>query len=161
MGIIHRSVPISSLLLLPTEKRMPYFDQLEIMPRNLRLLLFSPRTGAFIRGLTKVYNVPSEKAPTIALTVLKIAYGEKSLAQLASILSTELQLSNDKAQRIAQEIEKELFAPVMLELNQYLAQKKKAPTSPITTQPQASGARNVLDLKSQSRPPLPPAIPNR
>lgn len=153
------SIPVGSLLDVPPERRRKYLSAIFALPTSLQDIVFQPRTGAFVRGFTKTYNVPVEKYSSIAFMILQTLIGESTVSRLSNLLSTQLQLPNDKAQAMAQEIEKELFVPVMLELNQYLAQQK-APAPPAAT-PSAGGARNVLDLKSQPRPPLPPPIPKR
>jgi hypothetical protein len=153
----YRSTPIGSLMDIPKDTSEKYFTFIFLTPSNIQSLLISARTGAFIRGLAKTYNIPIEKAPKIAFAVLQIALGEKTLAQLGSLLSTELPAPNDVAQKIANEIEKELFAPIALELNQYLAKKKQAT---LASRPMG-GASNVLNLKNTPQPPPPPPIPKK
>ncbi len=147
--------PSGSLLSQPSDQRLPYISYLVAMPESVHNLVASARTGAFLQGLSKTNNIPIEKTPQIAFIILRIAVGEKNLAQLGSILSTELQIPNDKAQAMAKEIEKELFAPIALELNQYLSQKRQSAPKPL------GGARNVLDLKNNAPPPPPPPIPKK
>lgn len=153
----YTTVPAGSLAIVPDEKRPEYIQALYSLPKALLESMNAPQTGAFIRGLAKTYNIELEKAPKIAFAILQITLGNNALAQLGSILSTELQIPNDKAQQIAREVEQELFAPIALELNQYLAQKKQ-----VTAAKPTGGARNILDLKaSPSTPPPPPPIPKR
>lgn len=168
---LFKTYPIGSILIRPDSEDTHYLQQITALTPGLKSLIASPTTSAFIRGLTKTYDVPPDKNPWVAFVVLQIACGEKTLTQLPNLLSTELQLVNNKAQQMAQEIEKELFVPVMLELNQYLAQQKtprrsassvgQAATGTAPSATAAGGAHNVLDLKSQPRPPLPPPIPRR
>lgn len=157
------TIPVGSIATLSTEQSLTYAKQLSaINSRSVRDMITSSKSGAFIRGLTKTYNVPLEQAPRIALMILQIALGEKSLPQLTNLLSVELQIPNTMAQKMAGEIEQELFAPIMLELNQYLTQQQKPATAP--QQPSnlsAGGARNVLDLKNKPQPPTPPPIPRQ
>lgn len=154
MGIIHQSIPISSTLLLPEEQRNKYFSALENMPKVIRTILFQPSTGAYIRGLTKVYNLPLEKAPIIALVTLEAFLGFGQLTKLASMLSSKLGIANDLSQRISTDIEKELFAPVMLEYNTYISNLKVRPAQ------STGGAANVLNLKKPGLS-APPARPLR
>lgn len=157
-----KTFPIGSILTRPEEEDVHYLQKIRQLPQNLRKLISSPTTSAFIRGLTKTYDVPPDKNPLVAFVVLQIVCGERTLSQLANTLATELRLAHGQSQKMAIEIEKELFAPVMLELNKHLTQQKKQSTVAENPLPsQAGGARNVLDLKSQPRPPLPPPIPRR
>lgn len=151
----YKSVPFGSILTLPDDNWQNYIPRILALPQSLQKLIFSSRTGAFIRGTVKTYNAPLEKSPFVAFAILQIFLGEKKLTQLASTLTTELSISPDTAGKIAREIEKELFAPIALEFGQYLSVTEKIPS------PQAGGARNVLDLKTQNRPPVPPPIPSR
>lgn len=150
------SYPIGSLLERPAPERTSYMEKIGQLPSPLQDILYSWQTGAYLRGLTKTHNLPLEQATSLAFIVTQISLGEKTLAQLASMLSTQLRVANDKAQQIAKEIERDLFAPLMLELNNYLLQKKKTAASPPNV---ARGVQNVIDLKNQPRPPVPPPIP--
>lgn len=159
---LFKTYPIGSILIRPDSEDTHYLQQITALTPGLKSLIASPTTSAFIRGLTKTYDVPPDKNPWVAFVVLQIACGEKTLSQLANTLATELRLAHGQSQKMAIEIEKELFAPVMLELNKHLTQQKKQSTVAENPLPsQAGGARNVLDLKSQPRPPLPPPIPRR
>lgn len=155
MGIVYESRPIGALLAIPENNALPFLNLIVETPKNVQQMLLSLRTGAYIRGLTKTFDVPLEKAPVIAFAVLRIAVGEKPLGQLGGILSAEVPLPNDKAQKMAQEIEKELFGPVMLEFNQYLAAKKAV--KPGVMDKMRVAPQNVLNLKE---PPKPPQLPN-
>lgn len=160
MGIIYNSVPVGSLVTLPAARRRYYIDRVLSLPRTVRDMLFSPRTGAFTRGLAKGYGLPEKKSSRLALATLRIAVGEKTLAQLPSVLSTELRLANDQAQKMAQEIEEGLFKPVVNELNVYLEKKRGVGDRPITQSGGVRGVRNVLDLKNQKGKRLqPPPMP--
>ncbi len=168
----YKSIPIGSLLLRDRPEEQRYMQRLAQLPNGLIDVLMSPTTAAYLRGLLKINGIPLEQAPIVAFAVLQICFGEKTLAQLSSMLSTELRLPHDKAQAVASEIERELFSPVLLELNQYLAQKRQAAKSPFRTEvapfasplsapPQPSApareVKNVLDLKNQKpQPPKPP-----
>lgn len=128
-------------------------------PAAVKQMLFAAQTGSFIQGLAKIHGLPSSSVMPIALLILKVAIGEIELAKLGAVLSSELGLANDKSQAIATEIERDLFAPVMLDLNQYLEKRKAANQGGLP--PEAllkGGARNVLDLKNRPKPPVPPPI---
>lgn len=114
---------------------------------GVRQLLLSQESISFLRGLTRTHNLPEERVPKLALGVLYVALGEWPLSNLAAGLSSTMGLPNDVAQKAAAEIEKELFAPVMLELNEFLAkQRQDGPASAEATARQA-GATNVINLK--------------
>jgi hypothetical protein len=140
------AIPVGSLTLIDDINRDQYIAQFYKLPASTIAMTSSPQTGAYLRGLVKVYSLPLENSSMLAWSVLRVAVGEITLAQLPSVISTELKVANDKAQAIATDIEKELFAPIMLEYNQSL-RSSKAAASP-SLQPSA-GAQNVLDLKQQ------------
>lgn len=152
-----QTIPSGAILLASESEQADYIDRLYTLPKKVFEITNSPGTGAYLRGLGKTYNTPESNVPMIAFLTLQVMIGEKSLAQLPSMLSTDLRLPNDKAQAMAKEIEKELFAPVMLELNQYLENRKKK----IETSRPTGGATNVLNLKEQPRKPVPPPIPKK
>lgn len=158
MGIEFTSVPIGSLMLIK-EGRDSFIESALATPPNIQSMAFSPRTGAYIRGLAKTYNLAEDAVGKTAFLVLEVITGHLSLSKLGAAVSSNLRLPNDKAQRISQEIERDLFAPVILELNQYLSQRKIQTLSRVEKKAQQAGARNVLNLKTQSNPPRPPAIP--
>lgn len=160
MNLVFTSTPMGSLLPLPFDKRESYLSTLFSLPKNVQSMSTAEKTGAYIRGLTKTNNLVLEKAPQIAFAVLRVAVGEVPLAKLAAVLSTELQLANDQAQRLATEIERDLFAPVALEMGQFLQTREAEKRSSASTAATSAGARNVLNLKTTApKPPRPPAIP--
>ena len=152
------TTPAGAAALSVPDQRPLLAKGLSSLPKTVLTMASSPQTGAFIRGLVKVHKLDEDYAGTVALQVLHILLGDKDLAQLPSLLSSDLKIPNDKSQQMAQEIEKELFAPISMDLNKYLAEKKKAAGSVVnkTTGPRPS---NVLDLKDTKRPPAPPPVP--
>lgn len=131
-------------------------------PQTILDMVASPQTASYIRGVAKAHQLTAEQSYTIAYAVLRVALGEKRLAELSSILSSELAIANDKANQIAQELEHDLFAPIAIELNRHADQRRqevKKLENKATGNPRAAGATNVLDLKQQPQPPRPPAIP--
>lgn len=134
------------------------------VPKSVRGMITSPHSASFIRGLVKTYKLSPEKVPLIAYAVLQVALGEKTLAQLSSVLSTEVPLPNDKAQKIAKEIEEDLFAPIMSELTEYLERKKsgiETASKKISSSSASLGVNNVLNLKDQRKAPTPPPMLGR
>lgn len=148
---LFESTPTGSLGTIPERDRGRFIDKLMDLPPKVFEVLNLPRTGSYLRGLVKNYRLSEEKSAVVAFAVLRVAIGEKTLAQLASLLSTELKLPNDKAQKMAKEIEKDLFGPVMKELEEYWQKKGD--------KPEDKGARNILDLKQEKKPPAPPPMP--
>lgn len=135
------------LLSVPADQRRTYILAIQNMPQTLFKTINSNTSAAFLQGIAKQFKMTSNQTLRLALAVLRIAVGEVSLAKFGAALSSELQLPNDKAQAIAKEIEKELFAPVMLELNQFLEERKKENENSGGKAKQA-GATNVVDLKN-------------
>lgn len=154
--IIDKTIPLKSMLLRPETEQQKLLEDSFELPKSVRLMIISPNTGSYVRGLTKHHQIPEGTTPKVAFAILQIALGIKQLSQLASMLSSEIQVSNEKAQKMAQEIEKDLFSPIMPELESYLAKKKKnsKPQSP------TEGMDNVVNLKDNPQPnkpfPLPP-----
>lgn len=178
MGIVFQSTPLGSLQELPSEQRLPYLTLMENLPSHLKEIVSSGKTGAYLRGLAKSHQIQEQQIPILARIIFRTVVGDKTLAQLPALLSTELKIANDKAQKIAQEIERDLLAPVALELNQYLAQQKKKRGSmadklaeqpkPAMRGPHTAPSRfprkpaappNILNLKDNKKPPAPPPIP--
>lgn len=154
----YKTTPIGSLLIRERAEELQYINELPNLPPGLSRIVLSPKTGSFIKGLGKTHNLIQETIPHLAFLVLQVCFGEKTTVDLPNEVALIASISKEKAQLVAQEIERELFAPVMLELNEY-AQKKKSVTLP--TVPHESGAPNVLDLKSQRPVPPPPPIPRQ
>lgn len=153
------SIPFEALIKRPEAEEAQYIEQLSQLPKNVRAIVTSARTGSFLRGVLKTNDLLSlDNSVALSMIVIEICFGKKTLAQLPSMLSTDLRLANDKAQKMASEIERDLFAPIILEYNEFLANKRKQ-TGSTTASAQSSGAHNVLDLKNNSTPPAPPPIP--
>lgn len=136
-SLIFQTVPIGSLLDIPEPKRESYINGAVHLPRSVRSMLFSPQTGAYIRGLANSFDIPLESAPLIAFAVLRVALGEITLDQLAASLAPELRVDTQKAQAVAQDIAQELFAPM-------------AKAQPPTT---SGDIPNLLDLKNLPKGP--------
>lgn len=143
---LFESTPVGSLTGFEEDRRLAYLEAIMMLPVNLRSLLFSPKTGAYIRGLAREVRLTDEHVVRMAFSVLRVALGEISLEQLKSVFSSELQITDDTAQAMAKDIEKELFGPVMMELNQYLESKKQAEQPAISSEPPVNES-NVLDLR--------------
>lgn len=163
---IHKLTPIGSLITRSVDEEAVYLDNLEAIPKPLRNFISSLQVASFLRGVLHVQDLPDTLGPDIAFMILQIVYGKLALNQLANNLVFDYQLPKGKAQIVAKEIEKELFAPISLELNSYLNQSKKfgqaKPATPPINKPAmaAQGVRNVVDLKQQAtRPPVAPPIP--
>lgn len=144
---IYISHPVGSLIRQPEEVERRYLDAFFEMPHSLQNMLFSRRTASYIRGLVKTYDVPLDQSHRIAFIVMRVAVGEIELAKLAGVLSGELKLANDKAQRLAKDIEKELFAPVMKDFNEWLASGRQAASAGEAAN--EAGAQNIIDLKTK------------
>lgn len=149
----YTTVPIGSLVLHDLAEADRYMNFLSALTPGLVNIVMSDTVGAFLRGLAKEFGLPNENVPQLAFAVLRVAVGEIELPKLGATLSSELKLPNDKAQAMAKEIEKELFSPVMLELNQWLEKQKQATSTKASAA--KAGARNIVDLKHQS-PKQPP-----
>jgi len=153
--------PANIARMVPEPESSQLFDAIGKLPDQLRPLIAAPRTAAYIRGLAKNYSIPEDQIKYISYAILVVTVGEKTVANLPAILSTRLKIPNDKAQKMATEIERELFAPVALILNQYRTQRKKIDPNSMSSRAQGGGASNILDLKNQNQPPTPnpPPIP--
>jgi len=152
MGIVHQSVPISSSLLLTPEDRKEIFNKYAELNPSLRRLLVDPKTGAYIRGLTKEFQLHPAYAPRIALVILRIAVGILDPAKMGATLSTELQLSNDTAQHLARELEKDLISPLSIAFGQQKTKKATQQDQEKSQNVKRAGARNVLNLKRKQPP---------
>lgn len=159
-----QSIPVGSLLQIPLEEREGWLQDFFAVPSILKSLLSSFHTGSYIRGLVKNYKLIEDNGPHIAFMILRVTVGDLPLAQLGTVLSSKLKLANDVSQKMAAELEHDLFAPVAIELNQYLENRKreiKKLENKATGNPRAAGATNILDLKNKPKPPVPPPIPRR
>lgn len=142
---LFESTPVGSLIAFDEDKRLAYLEAVMALPVNLRSLLFSPKTGAYIRGLAREVRLTDEHVVRIAFSVLRVALGEISLVELKSVFSSELQIAGDTAEAMAKDIEKELFGPVMMELNQYLQSKQ------VPGQGGSVDMPNLLDLRGKAK----------
>jgi len=154
------ATPLGSTILLDQAASSHCVDQYTQLPSNLRAFASSPKTGSYIMGLIKNFNLPAGTETKIALSLFRILTGDNTFAQLSTVLSSSLKISTSKAETIVAEIEKELIAPIAHDLNSYLSAKKRIKAS-ITSKMSTDHAssNNVINLKDQTRPPIPPLIP--
>ena len=170
------SIPAGSLAKISDDtKRDNYVKQIFTLPQQLREVATSAKVAAYIRGLVKSHALSEDAGPSIAFAILQVLVGERALAQMPIQFSSTLGIANDKAQRIAQEIERDIFAPIALPLNEHFAkvrQQKNSVTGPVTSSqpkstPNARFSRtpaapsNILNLKNNPKPPSPPPIPKK
>ena len=155
---IFQSSPIGSLAFLDDASREQYAIMALKTAPALQELIFSARTASYINGVLKTHNVPGNKASALAFIVLRVCVGEVHLSKLAASISSELGLAADVSEKMAREIEHDLFAPVAGELSQYLASKKQQQATSASAAASQAGATNVLNLNQprSSKPPAPP-----
>jgi hypothetical protein len=159
------TMPIGSIYARENISTMDYLDIAQSLPDDVKGMLASVSTASYLRGLARSYDITEGKIPSIAFAVLEISIGKKTFAQLPAILSTELKLPNDKAQTMAAEIEKDVFASIRSKLDSFLRDQKVKSTSVTSKIPpttiKARPIQNVLNLKELPPKPssktLPPA----
>lgn len=144
---LYKTIPIGSLLLLPEEEAQEVLGLVRSLPSNLKSLVISEKSGAYSRGLVRTGGLPPQAAPRLALMILRVVIGELSLPQLSSLIASDFRVGQDVAQAMASDIEKELFGPIMIELNQYLESKQGGGQQPPPGPPLA--APNLLDLRKK------------
>ncbi|MEK7556650.1 MAG: hypothetical protein AAB538_01605 [Patescibacteria group bacterium] len=147
----YQTSPFGSLARHGGENDGWYIHWILHSPQGIQDMLFSRQTGAFIQGLAKRSSLPMEEAsPKLAFAVLRVAVGEVTLTELASVLAADLKLSNDKAKAMAKEVEKELFVPHMLEFTQWqkLLHQKAEDWLKKWEGARAQGGQNAADLKN-------------
>lgn len=150
----YKRTPFGSNLLLPPEQREELLEAFFILPPAVKQMVISFKTAAYLQGAMRSYDLPDDQTPKLSLIVFRVALGLKPLGQLPVLISSELGVPNDRAQALATEIERDLFAPIMMEYNNYVTARKAAPTKSAA----ASGAPNVLNLKNKLTA-LPPNVP--
>jgi len=150
------SIPLGSLVRHPEEEDY-YLNLFKKMPAAARRIVTSSTTGAFIRGLLISYKLPAEGVSFISFLILQVVAGEIKSGQVAGQISSKLSLANDKAEAIANEIERDLVGPIKTELEEFWAKRKnEEPARQAQTRATEGGARNVLNLKKENQPPVPP-----
>lgn len=145
---LYKTIPIGSLLILSEEEAQGALEAARSLPSNLKSLVISEKSGAYVRGLVRADGLPPQAAVRLALMILRVVIGEVLLSQLSSVIASDLRVGQDTAQAMAKDIEKELFGPVIMELNQYL-QIKRAAETPTEPSERTVGGPNVLDLRQQ------------
>jgi hypothetical protein len=171
-------IPMWSSLREPEEETERFLREWRNVPANLKTILSSPTTAAYLTGVAKTFKVPVEQVPEIAYLVLQIGLAREQLENLNSRLARLLSLAPDTAHTMAKELEESLFMPVMLELVSQQHQKppqvsrapsppernvaqplpQQLPTTPPPRQPMVL-SKNVIDLKNQ--PPRSTPVPPR
>jgi hypothetical protein len=166
MGLIFKSIPINSYPNNDSDKKLEIIQKTLELPQTTQDLMFSPATGSYIRGVAKNNLANLKLAPKLAWLILRITLGKVVFPELPSTLKQEFNLEGQKAEELAKNIEKDLFAPVALEWNEWLqkqASVKQQPKKAETTENKNKnqGVQNVVNLKDDKssvipKPPRPP-----
>lgn len=140
--------------------RSDYVKRFYALPDKIWRFLLSDRAAAFIRGLGKQFRLSQEKTVELALLILRVSLGEVRLSALSQAIQTDLGLPAEAARKLSVEIERDLLAPYIVELNAYFSQQKPQPvlraSAPKPSTP--TSPPNILDLKKpRPAPPKPPA----
>src|SRR3989338_8019270 len=139
---------IESLVNLQESDRLRYLALIFTMPEKIRSILFTAETASYIRGFLKAHDIPLNYTETLSISIICILTGEKTMAQLPAILSTELKLQNDKAQKMAAEIEKDVFGPVKAELDEFLRKQKARSGSIALRLPSVAQGKELRSLQN-------------
>lgn len=152
-------MPVGSIYSRPEQASVGYLDIIEELPIAIKGMISSVETVSYIKGLSRAYDTSEEGQAAIAFAILEITIGKKTTTQLSAILSTELKLPNNKAQKMALEIEHDIFGPIKRELDMFLQQQKikgasatnitaPTPLNPASTRQRTLyQPQNVLNLK--------------
>jgi hypothetical protein len=133
--------PIGALILAPPEEDKIILPLVRSLPKSLKDLITSGNTGAYIRGLTKNHGLALDQAPRISLMFLRVVVGLQTLPQLTSWLTQTLRVAPERAQRMTQELERDLLTAVKADWQAFLAQSGQ----------QTYGLPNVVDLRDQTK----------
>lgn len=118
------SIPSGSMARIEDrEERQRYLDAFNALPKELMAVVNDAKIGAWLRGVATANNLPVEQSADIARVVLEVVCGMIRPDEMAKALSERLKVDRALGARISGEIEKELLAPVALELNQFLQGK--------------------------------------
>lgn len=139
-------IPVLSLIRQNEEVSEQIRPQLAQLPINIRTMLCDEKTAAYLRGLGRNYNLSPSKITQLGFIVLKVGIGKLPIPKLSGVVSAELQLSMVDAEKISQEIEHDLIAPIALELNDFL--QKRSGTDSSSSDTASLGGSNTLNLKS-------------
>lgn len=171
------NVLMESLLGCSDAERLRYLQSIFGAPTKIKSIFFAPETTSYVVGFLKSHDISLDYINILSLSIVRILAGDKSFVQLPGMLATELKLPNDKAQKMAAEIEKDLFGPVRQELDEFIRKQKVKggsmvnkssgaspiskphPTSPFDRSSGLRGARNLLNLKELNAPKRPGQLP--
>jgi len=121
------------------------------LPQHLRQIIASEETA------DKLYNISwgknqlkSDGQTIVSFTVGETLLGIINLSDFASILAKRLEIDQAKAEKIYQEINLEIFRPIMAYLPKQSQPIGPKPTPPpnIPTQKPQPAAENIVDLKN-------------
>jgi hypothetical protein len=144
----YSATPLGSLSTRTLEEENQFLDNLNKLPTRLRDMLSSFKTGSYLSGLIKTNKLPEKLTAQLAYHVLRTGYGMQGFSGIEDGLK-KLGVPEDKAKVITTDIERNLFAPISMEYNQYLRERKTVPKKAGPAKP-TDGMSNVLDLKLPS-----------
>lgn len=144
---------------LSREEKIKIFEKL---PKELRDLMGSEDTGAFLLYLGARYNLDNEKISALSKIVGDVVLGLTSLTDLSKEIHAKITPDMEVALHIAQELNTELFFPVI----KFFSPKGAAPTGavpspaaakPMPVPPPVSAPKIVMPAPPR---PVMPAVPS-
>lgn len=111
------------------EEKIKIFEKL---PKELQNLMQSENTGAFLIYLGEKYNLDDEKTSSLSKIVGDVILGITFLPNLVSEIISKLTIDQNTALQIVQEINTDLFAPVIALIKRTPIIPTESPTLPST-----------------------------
>lgn len=146
-------VPALTLIDQETSTRSSAVQQLFQLPDTVFGMVTSLKTGAYLKRVAKDHELNEQQLQALSKSVLDIALGNLAPTQHAPTIAKELKVSTDMAHKLSSTLEKDLFAPIALDLNK----PRRQQSTPTSDNPPPKPP-NVLNLKDQQSPPAPPRI---
>lgn len=146
---------------MPELTREEKIQILKILPKDLQNLMDSEDTGAVLLYFGQKYNLNNEQVRMLSKTVGDVIFGALSLTSLSQEINTQITPDMRIALSLAQELNVELFFPVMESLKQVPAIANTVLTGqPIpATRPIAPAPPSIVPMPISPKPFLPPPMP--
>lgn len=140
---------------IPEETFLAHMKASKTLPENIRRILVSPQTSAWIRAtVTEKYQLSLDHAVSLAVLLREILFGEQGAASITKDIQHRLAVPQGTAELLAKDVTRKFIVPNYFQVSKLHDRFQQAQGTP-----HGYPAASAPTLSGRERPLAPPSIP--